>query len=80
VTFFVLHFAAVALSHFENQISIHGWNGVCSIGSSKLGFMKNQKPEVKNGSCIDRSHVPLAVLALAAVFRQWREWRGTSRI
>jgi DNA-binding XRE family transcriptional regulator len=40
--------------------------------------MKNQKSEVKNVSCIDRSHMPLAVLALAAVFRELREERGLS--
>jgi hypothetical protein len=28
--------------------------------------MKNKKSEVKNDSCMDRSHVPLAVLALTA--------------
>jgi len=28
--------------------------------------MKNQKSEVKKVSCTDRSHLPLAVLALAA--------------
>jgi DNA-binding XRE family transcriptional regulator len=38
--------------------------------------MKNQKSEVKNVSCIDRNHVPLAVLALAAVFREMREQLG----
>ena len=38
--------------------------------------MKNQKSEVKNVSCIDRNHVPLAVLALAAVFRELREKLG----
>jgi len=38
--------------------------------------MKTQKAEVKNVSCIDRNHVPLAVLALAAVFREVREKLG----
>jgi DNA-binding XRE family transcriptional regulator len=38
--------------------------------------MKNQKSEVKKVSCIDRNHVPLAVLALAAVFRELREQLG----
>jgi hypothetical protein len=36
------------------------------IGRAGWKFMKNKKSEVKNNSCIDRSHVPLAVLALAA--------------
>ena len=38
--------------------------------------MKNIKSAVKNVSCIDRNHVPLAVLALAAVFREVREQLG----
>jgi len=38
--------------------------------------MKNKKTEVKIVSCIDRNHVPLAVLALAAVFRELREKLG----
>ena len=38
--------------------------------------MKNIKTEVKKVSCIDRNHVPLAVLALAAVFREVREQLG----
>ena len=38
--------------------------------------MKNIKTEVKKNSCIDRNHVPLAVLALAAVFREVREGLG----
>ena len=33
---------------------------------------------VGNDSCIDRSHAPLAVLALAAVFRELREKLGLS--
>jgi hypothetical protein len=31
-----------------------------------MEHIKNQKPAVKNNSCIDRNHVPLAVLAVAA--------------
>jgi DNA-binding XRE family transcriptional regulator len=38
--------------------------------------MKNIKSAVKKVSCIDRNHVPLAVLALAAVFREVREQLG----
>jgi len=38
--------------------------------------MKTQKSEVKNVSCIDRNHMPLAILALAAVFREVREKLG----
>jgi len=40
--------------------------------------MKNQQSGVGNDSCIDRNHAPLAVLALAAVFRELREERGLS--
>ena len=43
-----------------------------------MGFMKNQKVGVGNDPCVDRNHVPLAVLALAAVFRETRERRGLS--
>jgi DNA-binding XRE family transcriptional regulator len=38
--------------------------------------MKNKKSEVKNDSCTDRNHMPLAILALAAVFREVREQLG----
>jgi hypothetical protein len=45
-----------------------------------MGGMKIQNPELGNFSCIDRNHVPLAVLALAGVFHRRRESRGTRRI
>jgi DNA-binding XRE family transcriptional regulator len=49
---------------------------VAAAGREGGTGMKNQKSEVKKVSCIDRSHMPLAVLALAAVFREMREQLG----
>jgi len=40
--------------------------------------MKNQKPGVGNISSVSRSHLPLAILALAAVFRETRDRLGLS--
>ena len=40
--------------------------------------MKNQKSGVANNPPVDRNHLPLAVLALAAVFRELRERRRLS--
>jgi DNA-binding XRE family transcriptional regulator len=51
---------------------------VAAAGRKGGAGMNNQKPEVENKSCVDRNHVPLAVLALAAVFREMRERRGLS--
>jgi len=42
--------------------------------------MKNQMSAVENDSCVDRNHVPLAVLALTSVFRETRDEGGTGRI
>jgi len=53
-------------------------SGVGFRGQGKAGSMKNQQSGVGNGSCVDRNHAPLAVLALAAVFRELREERGLS--
>jgi hypothetical protein len=49
-------------------------------GRDEQGYVKNQKSEVGNDSCVDRNHAPLAVLALAAVFREVRDECGTSRV
>lgn len=51
---------------------------VAAAGRKGGAGMKNQKPEVENKSCTDRNHAPLAVLALAAVFRELREEFGLS--
>jgi transcriptional regulator with XRE-family HTH domain len=51
---------------------------VAAAGREGGTGMKNQKSEVKKVSCVDRNHAPLAVLALAAVFRELREQLGLS--